>query len=305
MQDVRGMLRIGMIGMDNSRIVHFARLCNDASDPHHLPGARIVAGWPGEPSPDFPMSALRVDGYVSQLRDRYGVMITGSIAEVAAQCDAWMLESVDGRVHEALFEEMLPYRKPIFVDKPFALSSAAASRMIRRAEACGTRFMSCSALRYADALTQAIREREAEPVKGADCYGPLQLEPTQPGYFWYGIHTTEMLFRALGPRCVSLRALRAEDHDVVVGVWDDGRIGTIRGNRAGNEAFGGTLHRSTDSEAFQIAETDRPYLASLLEAALRFFGGGETIEPMETLAIVRFLEAANESIRDGKTVRLF
>ncbi|MFD0671053.1 gfo/Idh/MocA family oxidoreductase [Cohnella sp. GCM10027633] len=295
-------LRIGMIGTDNSRIVHFAKYMNDESDPWHVPGARLVAAWPGEPSPDFPMSVGRIGGYTATLRDRYGVAIEESIDAVAGQCDAWMLEAVDGRVRETLFARMLPYRKPIFIDKPFALSTVAAASMIRQAKALGTSFMSCSALRYADALTRALSE--GDEISGADFYGPLLLEPTQEEYFWYGIHAAEMLFRALGPDCDSVRALRTDDHDVVVGVWNDGRIGTIRGNRTGNETFGGALHRTKGTTGMQVAETDKPFLASLTEAALAFFRGEGGIDPRETLAIVRFLEAANESLREGRTVRL-
>lgn len=295
-------MRVGMIGTDNSRIVHFAKYMNDESDPFHIPGAKLVAAWPGEPSADFPMSIGRIEGYTATLRDRYGVAIMESLEAVADRCDAWMLEAVDGRVREDMFARMLPYRKPIFVDKPFALSAAAAASMIRRAEAAGTRFMSCSALRYAEALTRAM---DGEAIAGADFYGPLWLEPTQGEYFWYGIHAAEMLFRALGPDCDGVRALRADDHDVVVGVWNDGRIGTIRGNRTGNETFGGSIHRAAGTTAMQVAEADKPFLASLTKAVLAFFRGEDGIDPRLTLAIVRFLEAANESLREGRTVRLF
>ncbi|MBP1975767.1 Gfo/Idh/MocA family protein [Cohnella thailandensis] len=290
-------LRIGMIGLDNSRVVHFARMLNEESHPHRVPGARLVAAWPGHPSPDFAMSANRLDGYVRELRDRHGVPIADSIEEVAESCDAWMLEAVDGRTRLELFGRMVPYGKPIFVDKPFALSSADAEEMNRLAAERGTPWMSCSALRYAEALSAALQGEEA-PL-GADFYGPMPLEPTQPGCFWYGIHTAEMLFRALGPDCVGVRAFRTPEHDVAVGIWADGRIGTIRGSRTGNEQFGGVLHGRGGSRAFEVRETDKPFLAAALEEAVRFFSGEQSpIDPRETLAIVRFLEAANRSLQE-------
>ncbi|THF83528.1 gfo/Idh/MocA family oxidoreductase [Cohnella fermenti] len=300
-----GSLRIGMVGLDNSRVVHFARMLNEEGHPYRIEGARLVAAWPGAASPDFAMSAGRLDGYVRELRDRQGVAMLESIDEVARRCDAWMLEAVDGRTRLELFGRMAPYGKPIFVDKPFALSSAEAEEMARLAAECGTPWMSCSALRYAGALTSALRDNGAGPVLGADFHGPMALEPTQPGYFWYGIHTAEMLFRALGQDCAEVTAFRTPEHDAVVGTWADGRIGTIRGFRTGSEAFGGTLHRASGSRAIEIRETDKPFLAETLEALVSFFRAGRSpVDPAETLAIVSFLEAANRSLADNCSIRL-
>ncbi|MFB5678171.1 Gfo/Idh/MocA family protein [Paenibacillus terreus] len=297
-------LRVGMIGLDNSRVVTFARLLNDDSHPYHVAGARLVAAWPGLVSPDFPMSAQRFDGFVAELRDRQGIRMTETINEVAEQCDALMLEAVDGRTRADLFERIVAFRKPVFVDKPFALGSADAERMLARAAACGTPLMSCSALRYAAALTEGLQSW-GEEAMGADFYGPLPLEPTQAGYFWYGIHTAEMLFRVLGPECVEVRARRTPDHDVIVGGWKDGRIGTIRGTRTGSEQFGGVLHGKTSSRTIEVSAEDKPYLASLLEEIIPFFATGRPpVDTAETLAIIRFLESANRSLLLDKQIKM-
>jgi hypothetical protein len=36
-------LRLGIIGTDTSHVVEFTKLLNDASNPDHVPGARVVA----------------------------------------------------------------------------------------------------------------------------------------------------------------------------------------------------------------------------------------------------------------------
>lgn len=298
-------LRIGMIGLDNSRVLSFARMLNEDGAPDHIPGARLVAAWPGEPSADFPMSADRHERYRRELRDRYGVPMLGSIEEVAAQCDAWMLEAVDGRVHEALFERMAAYGKPVFVDKPLALDAAAAGRMLRLAEQAGTPLMSCSALRCAEALTEALAADAPGDVCGADFFGPLDLEATQPGYFWYGIHTADMLFRAMGRGCAEVRAVRTPAHDLVVGRWTDGRIGTIRGFRTGNDAFGGAITLRSGCRLIDVQSGGKPYLASLMEEIAAFFRSRRpTVDPLETWEVIRFLEAANASVREERAVKL-
>lgn len=298
-------LRIGMIGLDNPRVVSFAKLLHNKGEPNYIGGARLTAAYPGIPSLDFSLSANRLDGYVEELRDRQRVTMLSSLEEVAEKCDAWMLEAVDGRTRVALFAQMVPYGKPIFVDKPFALDSSTAEEMVRLAAVYGTPWMSCSALRYAVGLTSGLRSGNGERLCGADFYGPMGLEPTQAGYFWYGIHTAEMLFRALGPDCTEVLAVRTAEHDVVTGVWRDGRIGAIRGNRTGNEAFGGVLHWTSFSQPFEVKETDKPYLASLLEAVVSFLATGQSpIDLEETLAIMRFLEAANLSLAQKTTIKL-
>ncbi len=298
-------LRIGMIGLDNSRVVAFAKMLNEDGYPHQVRGARLVAAWPGNPSADFPMSFERLDGYVRELRERQNVLMLDSIDEVAGRCDAWMLEAVDGRTRAELFERMVPYRKPIFVDKPFALSLEEAEEMNRLSERYGTPWMSCSALRFAEALTSTLGMKAGEKPAGADFYGPMALEPTQPGYFWYGIHTAEMLFRALGHGCLEVKAFRTREHDVAVGTWADGRIGTIRGIRGGGDGFGGTVHWRSGSLSFEIRDSDKPFLASLLEEAIAFLASGKpSVSPRETLSVVCFLEAANRSLSEGESVSL-
>ncbi|WP_240941109.1 Gfo/Idh/MocA family oxidoreductase [Paenibacillus sp. HB172176] len=299
-------LRIGMIGLDNSRVLAFAKLLNDERQPEPLKSASLVAAWQGAASADFAMSATRIDNYREALKNEHGVRMMDSLEEVAAVCDAWMLEAVDGRVHEELFARMVPYRKPIFVDKPFALDSKAAERMIRLAWEYETPFMSCSALRYMESLVVAMAETEPDAIAGADFHGPMPLEPTQPGYFWYGIHMAEMLFKAMGAGCEEVRAVRTSEHDVAIGVWRDGRIGTIRGYRSGNEAFGGKLHLSRGSSgSLSVHEGGKPFLAAMMEDVVQFFRSGRTpIDPAETLAIIRFLEAANDSIRLNQAIKL-
>lgn len=50
-----------------------------------------------------------------------------------------------------------------------------------------------------------------------DCYGPLDIQPTQRGLFWYGVHSAEMLFRTLGTGCVKVSAITSGDHDLITG----------------------------------------------------------------------------------------
>jgi predicted dehydrogenase len=298
------LLKIGMIGLDTSHVSAFSKLLNDPAQEYHVPGGRVAVAYPGG-SPDFEMSWSRLPGFQKELVENYGVSIAASPEEAAEQSDAVLLLSVDGRVHLEQLRKIAPYRKPVFVDKPFAVRSEDAQSMAALSTEFGFPLMSCSALRYSEALTEALRNTEHGAVIGADYYGPLEIQPTQPGFFWYGIHTAEMLYRTLGTGCRYVKTTTNQDHDQVVGVWPDGRIGTIRGNRRGNKTFGGLVHREKSTQFVNTAAFAKPYYASLLERVMAFFTGGKPdIAVSETLEIIRFLEAANESRQTGMTVEL-
>ncbi|WP_020617925.1 Gfo/Idh/MocA family protein [Paenibacillus daejeonensis] len=296
-------MKIGMIGLDTSHVQIFAEILHDPEHPYHIPGARVTAAYPGG-SPDFPLSIGRVEGYTKFLSDA-GAEIVESPAEVAKRVDAVMLESVDGRVHLEQFREIAPLCKLVFIDKPFAVTSQDAEAIAALAQTHGVTLMSSSSLRYAQGLEDLLAVEGEGEIQGVDCAGPLTLESTQPGLFWYGIHCVEMLYRVLGPGCVSVQAATTELHDVITGVWQDGRIGTLRGNRAGNGRFGITVHREQRSRFVDLMEHPKPYYASLLEQVMTMFRTGESGVPVtETVEIVRFMEAANRSRDTGESILL-
>ena len=104
-----------------------------------------------------------------------------------------MLESVDGRVHLQQIRALARYGKPVLIDKPFTVSAADAAEIIRLAEQFRVPIMSSSALRYAEDLTEKMADTGKGAIVDADTYGPMEIIPQHPGYFWYGIHAVEML----------------------------------------------------------------------------------------------------------------
>ena len=295
-------IKIGLIGLDTSHVSAFTGLLNDADNPFHVEGGRVVAAFPGG-SNDFALSRDRVAGFTGEIRDKYGVEILDSPAAVAQECDAILLTAVDGRAHPELFREIAPFGKPTFVDKPFAVSFQDAQMMANLAREHGVALMSSSSLRYSQALQDALKS-ESDWI-GVDACGSMNIEPTQPGLFWYGIHTVEMIYTVLGRGCVRVSAQSNEDFDVVTGVWSDGRMATIRGNRVGNGTFGVLLHGAQKSHFVDAYADPKPGYAGLLEKIMPFFQGGKADVPIEeTLEIVRFIEAANQARESGETVEL-
>jgi predicted dehydrogenase len=298
-------IRIGLVGLDTSHVIAFTNLLNDPAAPHHIPGAKIVAGFPGG-SPDIEVSRNRVDGYTNDLKNKHGIQILNSPEEVAKACDMVFIMSIDGRVHLDLFKKTLPFRRPTFMDKPFANSYADAVEMFRLAEEANIPLMSSSALRYADSLKALLKDDSLGPIVGCDAFGPMTELPEPPGYFWYGIHTVEILSTVMGAGWRQLQAVRTDNTDVATIKWGDGaatRMATLRGTRNAHSQFGVTIHRAKGFQHANLSENPRPLYAGMLEAALQNLPHGKSAIPKEeTLEIIQIMEAANESRKTGKVV---
>ena len=179
-----------------------------------------------------------------------------------------------------------------------------ARAIVDMARAHGVPIMGASSLRFVDDLAEALGEEDQGSIEGADFFGPMEIQPTQPGLFWYGIHTVEMLYAALGQGCARVQCITDDRRDAVIAQWSDGRVGTIRGWRTGTHQFGGTLHRSAGSRHIQ-PEIGRPKYVSLADHIINFFrSGNSSVAPEETVETSRFIEAANESRTTGKSVTL-
>ena len=278
----------------------FATLLHDTDNEHHVPGARITVAFPGG-SPDFDISINRVENFTAELRDKHGVEIVDSLGALKGKCDAILLESIDGRVHLDQFREVAAWGLPVFIDKPLTVSLPEAKEIVKIAAENNTRVTSASAIRFAEAFQLALGAGGEEPVIGGDFHGPMFFVDKCPGYFWYGIHSVEMLFAAMGPGCREVLAVCEEQHDVLVGRWADGRMGVVRGNRAGNHNFGGVIHRTSKSFAFDVSTGKKPYYACLLEKVIPFFlSGAEVVSADEMVEVIGFLDAANRSRTTGQ-----
>jgi len=288
-------LKIGIIGLDTSHSISFTKLLNDPDQKYHVEGGNVVVAYPGG-SFDFEASYSRVERFTQDVKKNFGVEIVDSISTVAEQCDAILLESVDGRVHLNQFRQIARFSKPVFIDKPLATTYQDGRKIFELASKYNVPVMSSSALRFAQELTDILNNNEYGSIIGVDCYGPMAIESTQPGLFWYGIHTVEMLYTVLGQGCTEVKATTNDKHDVIAGIWRDGRIGTIRGNRLGNKQFGILLHREHGTQFVNIGAHPKPFYASLLEQIIVMFTSRKSIiDAEETLETMKFIEAANKS----------
>jgi hypothetical protein len=289
-------LRVGIIGCDTSHCVEFAARLNHESNPGHTPGARIVVACPSM-SADMPWSRSRAEGFVNELREKHGVRVVNTIPEMLGECDAVLLCSLDGRLHPGQAKPVLEARKPVFVDKPLAASVREAREMYQLAAQTDTPMFGASAIRWYPGVVE-VAKADVGPVRSAISYGPSPLEPTHPDLFFYGIHPTEALFTVLGTGCRSVQRVTTPHTSVVVGEWEDGRVGTLH-----------VMHRwPAEYKVIKMGGTGTAEQTSmgdytpLVREIVKFFQTGVApVTPEQTLEILAFMEAADESKRRGGT----
>ena len=114
--------------------------------------------------------------------------------------------------------------------------------------------------------------------------------------FWYGIHGLETLYTVMGRNCKQVIRAHQDETDVVTGIWNDGRIGTFRGTRNGQHGYGGTAYGEKGNSKFDANGGYEP----LLKEIIKFFRTGVApVDPQDTIEICAFMEAADESKRNG------
>jgi len=213
--------------------------------------------------------------------------------------DAILLEFQEGGVH---LENARPFLKaglPTFIDKPFTCSLRDAKKLAKLAKSQGTPLFSSSSLRYAVEIQQLkSKGEEVGAVLGADVYSPASLNPKNPGLFNYGIHGVETLYSLMGPGCESVWCVSEDRWETTMGLWRDGRIGTMRGTRQGAHGYGFTAF--CEKRVVPSAIDTRYIYRELLKQIVNMF---QTRKPPiaieETLEIMAFIEASMKSANRG------
>lgn len=287
-------LRIGMIGLDTSHVTAFTSLLNNEKNPKYVPGGKVVVAFKGG-SADIESSASRVEGYTKELQDKYGVKIVPTIEELCAQVDVVMLMSVDGRPHLEQARPVFKARKPIYIDKPVAGSLRDALEIYRLAKEANVPVFSSSSYRYYESLVE-VKKTDVGEVRSVISYGPAHLEPHHPDFYWYGVHPTEALYTMMGTGCETVTRTSTAEIDVATGIWKGGRVGTLQGLRTK-----ATPHKVIVFGSKAVAEQKGSGdYAPLVREVIKFFQTGiAPVPPEETIEMFAFMEAADESKRQG------
>jgi predicted dehydrogenase len=287
-------IKVGIIGLD-AHAVPWAQIIHGSKALPLISELRIVAAVPA-PSADIPFSQDNIEQNIARMRE-LGVEICDTIEGMLPKVDAVMVLSIDGRPHLRQARLAFAAKKPVFIDKPIAASLTEAIEIFREAKASGTPCFSNSSLRYSPGIAAMANDPKLGRVLGCDAYSSNQsILPGHPSLFYYGIHGCEILFTIMGPGCQTVSRAKSETADLVTGTWNDGRVGTFRGILRGQTDFGATVF---GEKSIASAGKFEGYEPLLVEIAKFFKTGQPPISVEHTLEIYAFMEAADESLRQG------
>ena len=292
------MIRLGIVDFDSSHSVEFTKRLNHrgVAEEQWVDGAQVVLGCA---LPSAITEQSRIDQFVRTFTEELGVPLVARPEELIGQVDAVLIESVDGSVHLERARPFLEAGIPTFVDKPLACLLQEGRELIELAERKNVPLFSSSSLRYAPEVAAMKERRESTgAVLGCDVHCPASTHPRNPGLFHYGIHGVETLFALMGAGCETVWSVSEPGGEVAVGRWKDGRLGTLRGTRAGAHGYGFTLFGEKQVVAETIG-TQFIYRELLKQIVEMFRTGRSPLDPHETLEIVGFMEAALHSSREN------
>ncbi|GAA5225353.1 Gfo/Idh/MocA family protein [Membranihabitans marinus] len=288
-------IKLGIVGL-SPHSAAFSGFLNDVQKSDDLKGCRISALYHPPGNPDVEFTAEQLADYKKSILSA-GVKIVDSMEALLRESDGILIETNDGRPHLA---EALPAMKaglPVFVDKPVAASMAGVLEVYEAAEKFKVPIFSSSSLRYGKQPQLLNSNSPNQNVLGAQTFSSAPLQAAHTDLFWYGIHGVEMLFTVMGRGCKSVaHQYHSAIGDVVIGYWEDGRVGTFRGIREGKRGFGGTAFTKDSIVDLGGFEGYRPLVVRIVE----FFNTNESpVSVAETLEIYAFMEAAQMSRKNG------
>ncbi len=290
------MRKIGIVDFDTSHVVQFTKRLNhiDIDEDQWVDGGNVVMGFPGESR----VSPERVPGYTEELREM-GVQIVDSPTDLIGTVDAVFIESNEGGVHLGHAKPFLEAGLPLFIDKPYAATTAQARAIADLAAQHGVPIFSASSLRYTETVkeVQASLTDEGGAV-GAFVHSPGSEHYANPGLLNYGIHGVEVLYSLMGPGCQQVWAARTDGADHVTGLWDGGRLGTVRAIRSGSAGYGLTVYTEKQTVTTSI-DASNNYRNLLREIMKMLETGTPPLAIEETIEIISFIEAAYRSSQNG------
>jgi predicted dehydrogenase len=291
-------VKVGLIGLDSSHTVEFARrmVAPDCPDDQRVSGLKPVACL-RFPSPFQSEAGL---DQRQRLLEGWGIKVTTFLPAAVAGCDALMLLINDPARHLEYVAACADLGKMIFLDKPMADNIANGRRIFELARSKRMKILSMSSLRLPQALASAC-EKMPRPLF-VHAFGAYGTAPAGSSIVWYGVHTFEMLQRAMGRGALSVHTSRDGAGLTAVIRYPENRRGVVELSE-GAHVYGGFLRDRERAIPF-VADTSRSY-ADLLVHIARFFRTGETTAELEdTLEVMAMLDAAQRSLDSGKVEEL-
>jgi len=290
-------LKVAVIGLDTSHSVEFVKRLQapDCPPDQKVDGLRAVSCMRFE-TPFQNKVGLDTR---QQMLESWGVKVTESFAAAVKGCDAILLEINDPAFHLAYVRKAVRCGKPIFIDKPLAATFKEGVKILALLKKNNIRAMSCSSLRFAAELEQALA---AVPhPRFANVAGAYGKAPAGDSLIWYGVHAFEMLQRAMGRGAVRVLASETEAGVVAIVDYPGGRQGVVEVRPFWH--YCGRVMSNEKVEQFTV-DAGKIYAAQMRAVAAFLHGGDAPLAMEDALEVLAMMETARRSITKRKPVAM-
>ncbi len=284
------LIRIGIIGAENSHTAGFGKLFNIDKK---FPGAEIKYVW-GE-TDAFAKAAMEKGAIPNQVSDPL---------EMLGKIDALIVDHRHPKYH---LEAATPFVKagiPTFIDKPFCYRAAEGKEFLQIAKKAGTPVTSYSSIAQS-AATFDIKDQIAAlgKIRQVIRSGTADLDSEYGGIFFYGIHIVEPLMFMFGEDIVEVRVTRNGKYGNASLKFSSGLFATLIFKE---KAYGWETFVETDDKFIElksrVEETDPPKnYADMVEM---FRTGKEPRSHQSILSGICILEALEKSTETEQWVRV-
>jgi predicted dehydrogenase len=296
------MLKIGLLGSDNSHAERFSEMLNCPEHPAFLMGAdaQIVGIW-GEDAERTRQVAA--SGHIPQIIARP--------EEMLGQVDAVICVTRHGGLHLPLTRPYLAAGVPTFIDKPLAVDPADARALVELAQAKKVPFTSFSTVRFA-ADGQAFLDAAGGvgKIRAGTYTGPATRRNIYGGLVFYAIHSVELMLATQGTGVQWVEATEGPAVDdqgngsvVVVCAWTDGSLATLELTADAHYGFR-ALAIGTQGATYADLDISDCYREGMRRILAVLHGGESPVPLPQMVEAIQVCQAMELSLQRGARVEL-
>lgn len=295
------MIRIGIVGTENSHAMAFAKYFNLAD-----------AKTGKRPYEDIRVTAIMgSEESTRKIVDTVGVDTVCTSAEEMAQIvDAVMIVNQKGSVHCDYAMPFVEKGMPIFVDKPFTSDVAQAEELYAKMQEYGCKVMGGSGCKYAEGIVEAAQlvsklRQEGTLVSGSMNFMMI-MDSEHDGIYFYAPHLVEMALAAFGNDVKALQAVRNGSSMMVNFLYENDTV-ALHFNRDGLQ-YATMLYTTKEYycidskiDIFNIYDT---YAHEAGLFAEMIYGRCEPLPKQMLIKPVQIVAAIEQSLKTGMLVTL-
>ena len=289
------MIRIGIVGSDNSHAIALSQLCNlnDTDAQKAVKGARVVALYGRVPERN---EEVAEKGKIPTIVKKHTDMI--------GDVDMVFVVFRHGGLHARHVTPFLEARIPAFVDKPFAGKASDAKKMIALAKKKRVLLTSFSTVRFSQSTTDVVKAcNDLGGARSAVFAGPSDPESEYGGIHFYGIHAVEVMQEVMGLGVSAVYATQTGSNTLATIEYPDGRNAAVHLNK---DAKGGFFASAFCKDGYTGGpmNTSDCYLKGIEQMLGMFRSRKRPLSYAQMLEPIRVLDAIVKSVDTGQKVKL-